>query len=121
MQRSIILAAFIIPPMAASAQNMSTSFQFGHGNVQSTVQSGENAAMTMQVGSDNTASITQQGEHNVAGVGQVGEGHSRTVEQIGDNLGYGSIQTSSEIYTDAFSGIGGNAYTSTTLDIEATD
>ena len=118
MQRSLFLAALICLPITAFGQNLNTTVQVGQDNQQVTLQSGGNAAMTMQIGTNNMSSITQTGRGNVAAVGQVGDNHTRTVEQTGDNAGYGSVQASNEYRSDSYSGFGGNAFTSTTLDID---
>lgn len=118
MRHFISVAALICLPLTAFGQNLSTTVQVGEDNQQVTTQLGANAALTMQVGSNNSSSINQNGRHNVAAVGQVGEGHVRTVDQTGDNLGYGSVQATHDYYSRSFSGTGGNAFTSTILDID---
>ena len=121
MRRALSLAAFIFLPLTAFSQNLSTSVQVGAGNQQRTTQFGANAALSMQYGSKNTSSITQNGQHNIVAVGQVGEDHLRTVDQTGDNLGYGSVQITNDHYSKSFSGTGGNAFTSTTVEIDIGD
>lgn len=119
MLRILIAAALLSVPLGALGQNTADTVQVGEENEQVTVQAGSNVALTIQVGSYNDASIAQTGENNVATITQIGENHSRDVTQDGNNLGYGSVQTESGNYTGSFFGMGGNAFTSTTLHFEA--
>lgn len=118
MRRIIISVALLCAPLAASGQNVADTVQVGENNVQLTLQSGSNIAVTRQYGSRNTASITQEGTHNVAAIAQIGEDHERTVVQSGHNLGYGSVQVTNKVYSGSYTGVGGNAFTSTTLEFE---
>jgi len=118
MRRTLITVALFCAPLAATGQNVADTVQVGENNEQLTVQSGNNFAVTRQYGSDNRASISQTGHRNVAAVAQVGEGHEQTVVQTGDNSGYGSVQVTNKVFTGTYSGVGGNAFTSTTLVFE---
>lgn len=117
MNNLLILIAILSFATAASAENRSRVVQMGSGNMQSTIQSGQNTAMVGQVGRDNSANVTQTGNNNSAAVAQIGTGHQRTVVQEGDRLGYGSIQANSHL-TGSFSRTGGNAFTSTTAQLD---
>ena len=118
MRRIVISVVLLCAPLSASGQNVSDTVQVGENNVQLTLQSGSNIAVTRQYGSRNTGSITQDGTHNVAAIAQIGEDHERTVVQSGHNLGYGSVQVTNKIFTGSYTGVGGNAFTSTTLEFE---
>lgn len=121
MHSTLIAAALVCTPLTAIGQNMSLTAQVGEYNQQTTIQTGRNTAVTRQYGSKNIASIKQNGQRNVATIAQIGEGHVRNIEQNGNNLGYGSLQATDDTYTGSHSGTGGNAFTSTTLDIEVTN
>ncbi|MCO4849133.1 MAG: curlin repeat-containing protein [Yoonia sp.] len=118
MRRTLIISAFLCIPLAAVGQDRAITLQVGEGNQQLTAQSGSNIAVTQQFGRNNTASTMQDGRNNVATIVQIGENHVRSVQQVGNNLGYGSVQVTHEKFTSSFSGVGGNAFTSTTLDID---
>jgi len=117
MKKLLILPAILGLATAASAENRSAVFQMGVGNFQSTVQSGQNAAVVGQIGRNNGANLAQTGNGNSAAIAQIGAGHERTVVQDGNRLGYGSIQANSHL-EGAFSRTGGNAFTSTTAELE---
>lgn len=119
MRGTLFIAALICAPLTAFGQNVSDTVQVGENNQLVTVQSGNNVAVTRQFGSANRASITQMGKHNVAAVAQIGNGLSRDVVQTGNYEGYGSVQITGKVYGSYYSGTGGNAFTSTTLEFSS--
>lgn len=118
MKVLLLIGAMACIAGAATAENKLQVVQIGVDNMQSTLQSGRNTAAVVQAGTENNVSLVQNGNDNVAGIAQIGAGHTRTVVQDGDRLGYGSIQASSNL-TGSFSRTGGNAFTSTTADLDA--
>lgn len=113
MKILLIPCAVVLFATAASAENRVEIIQMGISNMQTTFQSGRNAASVAQIGTENNASISQNGDGNVAAIAQIGANHSRSVVQNGDRLGYASIQANN-VLTGSFSRTGGNAFTSTT-------
>jgi hypothetical protein len=121
MKKVFIAMALICAPLSAIGQDQSVPVGVGNPSQHPSGLNDGNTAATYQLGSNNVASIRQNGRRNVAVVAQIGADHVRTVEQNGNNLGYGSVQVTNRHYTATFSGHGGNAITSTTLDFDVTN
>ncbi|MFT6168565.1 MAG: hypothetical protein ACJAR9_000675 [Celeribacter sp.] len=120
MRHPFIAAVLVCAPLTAFGQNISDTQQVGENNLQTTVQSGRNTALTQQYGSNNIASIAQSGKYNLATISQIGDDHEKSIVQTGNYDGFGSVQINKKTFVGSFSGTGGNAITSTTLEFEAT-